>query len=122
MNGHVISLGDDIAFGIKHCTRIIATLLDVWRKRSPPQGDTHLFSDRREECAVDLECCWIKIAHGRSDRTYMTYWTYAPTPIIRLPASSVAAVASAGINVVAEYSITIDGVRNCARGFNSSRR
>jgi len=30
MHGHVIALRDDTTCGIKNCTRIITTLLDVW--------------------------------------------------------------------------------------------
>src|SRR5580698_1673625 len=49
---HVVSHGDDAALAVEHCAGIIATLLDIWRKRGPAQCGAH-FLGNRMHCALE---------------------------------------------------------------------
>src|SRR5689334_16908684 len=108
MHRHVIALRDHATRGIKHGARIIAPFLDVRRKSRAPQRHAHLFSHGSEERAINLERRWIETSFHNSIKIF-PHW-------------STRAAASRGINVVAEYSVTMQGVFNFTPPRNSSLR
>src|ERR1041384_1408504 len=108
MHRHVIALRDNASRGIEDSAGVITTLLDVWRERCTPQRDTHLFRHGSKKCPVNLE--------GRGIKLYLHL-----NSISTLPKSSIRAFQSAGISVVAEYSVTMHGVFNLAPAKRSSR-
>ena len=59
MDRHVIAHGDDVARAIEHGARIVATLLDVGRKRRTTQGRAHLFGNGVVKVLEDFQFYWI---------------------------------------------------------------
>ena len=55
MHRHVITHGDDLAFGIEDSAGVVAALFDIGRERSTTQGGSHFFGDGVVEVLEDLE-------------------------------------------------------------------
>jgi hypothetical protein len=52
---HVITHGDDLAFGIEDSAGVVAALFDIGRERSTTQCGSHFFGDGVVEVLEDLE-------------------------------------------------------------------
>ena len=63
MHWHVIAHRNDFAVTVEDRTGVVATLLDIWRKRSAAQRGTHLFRNRVIEVFENLE--FNRVAHGK---------------------------------------------------------
>ena len=61
MHGHVIAHGNDLSRGIEHRAGVVATFLDIGRKRSAAQRGSHFFSDGVIKVLEDGE--FDRIAH-----------------------------------------------------------
>src|SRR5205823_4537397 len=67
MNGHVVAHRDDLSGGIEYGAGIVAALLNIGRKGSPPQRGAHFFGNRMIEILKYFEFDW---AGHRWERVY----------------------------------------------------
>jgi len=70
MHGHVVAHRDHASPAVEDSAGVVAPLLDVWRKRSAPQGRAHFFRDGMDgalkDCQLDGVDCSLSHASGAS--------------------------------------------------------
>src|SRR3954466_8716750 len=62
MEGDVVAHRNHLRITVKHRARVVATLANVWREGTAPQGCAHLLRDGMKELAKNFQFDWV--GHG----------------------------------------------------------